>query len=189
MTRMLFRWLATMTLLSLILVGCGGDDDPSAEEAKAALQESVLRVGSIALVHETLSAETSDLAEFGDVARRVVLMVGDALGLPERQIEIKVAGGTGPLGADVSTPLAVTLVELLQNCVDHAFPDGRPGTVGVELSATPDEVAEQVAAHFFHHRFGALRHHLRILAVLDHQQGHIHFAGQDRCIAHAHDRW
>ena len=33
----------------------------------------VAGVGSIALVHETLSAETSDLAEFGDVARRIVL--------------------------------------------------------------------------------------------------------------------
>jgi two-component sensor histidine kinase len=111
------------------------------DEAKAALQESVLRVGSIALVHETLSADTSDVADFGDVARRIAMMVGDALGLAERRVEIKVAGGTGPLGADLSTPLAVTLVELLQNAADHAFPDGRPGTVGVELSVVDDEVA------------------------------------------------
>ena len=110
------------------------------EEAKAALKESELRIGSIALVHETLSGETSDVAEFGDVARRVGAMVGDALGLSERGIEIKVAGQTGPLGADISTPLAVTLAELLQNAVDHAFPDGRAGTVAVELAAEGSEV-------------------------------------------------
>ena len=110
------------------------------EEAKAALQESVLRVGSIALVHETLSGETADVAEFGEVARRVAVMVTDALGLPERGLEIKVAGETGLLGADLSTPLAVTLVELLQNAVDHAFPEGRTGTVAVEMSSVGDEV-------------------------------------------------
>jgi two-component sensor histidine kinase len=110
------------------------------EEAKGALQESVLRIGSIALVHETLSAETSDLAEFGDVARKVAQMVSDGLVLPERGVEIKVAGSTGPVGADISTPLAVTLAELLQNAIEHAFPSGRPGTVGVELSTEADEL-------------------------------------------------
>ena len=112
----------------------------NSEEAKAALQESVLRVGSIALVHETLSADTTDVAEFGDVARRIAQMVTDALGLKDRDLEIKVGGNTGPLGADMSTPLAVTLVELLQNSVDHAFPDGRSGSVVVEVSSTADDV-------------------------------------------------
>jgi ABC-type transporter Mla subunit MlaD len=36
MSRMPFRWIAITTLLVLILSGCGGDDDPSAEEAQAA---------------------------------------------------------------------------------------------------------------------------------------------------------
>jgi two-component sensor histidine kinase len=110
------------------------------EEAKAALQESVLRVGSIALVHETLSTESPDVADFGEVARRIARMVKDALGLNDRRIEVKIAGSSGPLGAEVSTPLAVTLVELLQNSVDHAFPDGRAGTVGVEVSSDDSEV-------------------------------------------------
>jgi two-component sensor histidine kinase len=79
-------------------------------EAKAALEESVLRIGSIALVHETLSAAPGDQADFGDVARRVADMVADGLLSPERQIEIKVAGRTGPLGADVSNTLFPTIV-------------------------------------------------------------------------------
>jgi two-component sensor histidine kinase len=110
------------------------------EEAKAALQESVLRIGSIALVHEILSEEPEDVGEFGEVARRIGAMVGEALVLPDQTVEVKVTGKTGPLGAELATPLAVTLAELLQNAVEHAFPDGRSGTVKVELSREDDEV-------------------------------------------------
>ena len=67
-------------------------------------------------------------------------MVSDVLVLPERRVEVKVAGSTGPIGADISTPLAVTLAELLQNAIEHAFPDGRSGTVGVDVSADENEV-------------------------------------------------
>ena len=103
-------------------------------EAKDALQESVLRIGSIALVHEILSEDVGDVAEFGEVARRIARMVGDGLTLPGRDHAIRVAGEAGPLRADIATPLAVSLSELLQNSLEHAFPDGRDGTVGVELA-------------------------------------------------------
>ena len=109
-------------------------------EARNALKESELRIGSIALVHETLSENPSDVAEFGDVARRVASMVSDGLVLPERRIDIKVSGFTGPLRAVIATPLAVTLAELIQNAVEHAFPEGRSGAIAIELSATETEV-------------------------------------------------
>ena len=110
------------------------------DEARNALKESELRIGSIALVHETLSEDPSDVADFGDIARRVAQMVSDGLVLPEHRIDIKVTGSTGPLRADLATPLAVTLAELIQNAVEHAFPDGRSGTIGIELSV--DDGAE-----------------------------------------------
>ena len=109
-------------------------------EARAALTESVLRVGSIALVHETLSEEPGDVAEFGEVARRIGRMVGEGLVLPERCVRIQVGGAAGPLGADLATPLAVVLTELLQNAVEHAFPEGSEGTVTVDLSRVDGEV-------------------------------------------------
>jgi len=105
------------------------------EEAKAALEESVLRIGSIALVHETLSEDPSDVAEFGEVARRITRMVGEGLVLPERRIEVEVTGATGPVAADLATPLAVTLTELMQNAIEHAFPEGRTsGRLSIELA-------------------------------------------------------
>ncbi len=106
----------------------------TSDEAKAAIEESVLRIGSIALVHETLSEDPSDVAEFGEVARRISRMVSEGLTHPGRQVEITVSGMAGPLGADIATPLAVTLTELLQNSLEHAFPDRAEGKIWVELT-------------------------------------------------------
>ncbi|MDQ3981085.1 MAG: sensor histidine kinase, partial [Actinomycetota bacterium] len=112
----------------------------TSDEARAALTESVLRVSSIALVHETLSEEPSDVAEFGEVARRIGRMVGEGLVLPERHVRIEVNGAAGPLGADLATPLAVVLTELLQNALEHAFPEGSDGSVVVDLARSNGEV-------------------------------------------------
>lgn len=112
----------------------------SSEEAKEALRESVLRIGSIALVHETLSEDPSDVAEFGEVARRIGRMVSDGLVLPEGGVQIKVTGAAGPVGAELATPLAVTLTELLQNAIEHAFPDDGGGMIIVEIGRDGDQI-------------------------------------------------
>jgi two-component sensor histidine kinase len=112
----------------------------TSDEAKGALHESVLRIGSIALVHETLSEGPSDVAEFGDVVRRITRMVAEGLMLPDSDVEMKVVGTTGPIGADVATPLAVSVTELMQNAMEHAFPGDRTGTVAVELAHSDDEI-------------------------------------------------
>lgn len=109
-------------------------------EARDALRESVLRIGSIALVHETLSEDPSDVAEFGEVARRIGHMVADGLVLPDRDITIKVTGDAGPVAADLATPLAVTLTELLQNSIEHAFPEERSGMIAIELDRARDDI-------------------------------------------------
>jgi two-component sensor histidine kinase len=116
----------------------------SSDEAKSALAESVLRVGAIALVHEALSEAPSEMADFGDIARRISMMVSEGLVSPEKEIEIKVTGSTGPLGAEIATPLAVTVTELIQNAVEHAFPDAREGTISVELTREDENVVAVV---------------------------------------------
>ena len=99
-------------------------------EAKAALGESERRIRSIAVVHETLAKETGDVVDFDQVAERVVAMVEEGLAGPG--VRMGVRGSCGEVSAEVATPLAVALAELLQNCVDHAF-DGGEGQVAVTL--------------------------------------------------------
>jgi two-component sensor histidine kinase len=96
-------------------------------EAKEAVEESVRRIRSIALVHETLSRETGDDVNFSEIVRPLVRMVEESLLGPDRKVRFLVEGDAGILPARVATPLAVVLTELLQNAVDHAFPHGDDG--------------------------------------------------------------
>ncbi len=92
------------------------------DEARRAIEESVRRIGSIAVVHETLSREAGDDVPFAEIARPIIRMVEDSLTNPERPIFFALAGDTVTLPAQVATPLALVLTELLQNTVDHAYP-------------------------------------------------------------------
>ena len=108
-------------------------------EAKAAIEESVRRIRSIALVHETLSHEAGDDVAFGEIVRPLVRMVEEGLTDPDRPVAFKVIGDAGVLPAEVATSLAVVLTELLQNVVDHGYPadaalEGSNGLVTVELA-------------------------------------------------------
>jgi len=94
-------------------------------EARAAIEESVRRIRSIALVHETLSAGASQDVDFGGIVRELVRMVGEGLVSEHQPVRLMVVGDPGEVRAEVATPLAVVLTELLQNAVEHGFPGDR----------------------------------------------------------------
>jgi len=106
------------------------------EEAKAAVAESVRRIRTIALVHETLSREPGDDVAFIEIVRPLVRLVEEGLQSPDRPVRFVVHGDGGRLPANIATPLSVVLTELLQNAIDHGFPEGEGGgTVAVQLDA------------------------------------------------------
>ncbi len=112
----------------------------ASEEARDALRESVRRISSIAVVHQTLSQESQQRVDFGEVAQRIVAMLGDGLVHPEVPIALSVHGEPGDLASDVATPLALVLSELVQNGLEHAFgvpehPEG--GQVQVHFERGP----------------------------------------------------
>jgi two-component system, sensor histidine kinase PdtaS len=108
----------------------------------AALEDSVRRIASIALVHETLTEEFEGAVDMAEVAGRVVRMLEGSLG--REDVRIALEAGSVPVDAAVATPLAVVLNELVQNAVEHGLGDG-PGTVTVELrGGGPDPVNLEV---------------------------------------------
>jgi two-component sensor histidine kinase len=110
-------------------------------EAKAAVAESVRRIRTIALVHETLSREPGDDVAFVEIVRPLLRLVEESLQSPERPIRFMVIGDGGRLAATVVTPLSVVLTELLQNAVDHGFPEGDGGgNVAVRLQVEESEL-------------------------------------------------
>jgi two-component sensor histidine kinase len=119
--------------------------------ARVALHEAERRVRSISLVHEILSRDPSDQVPFAEIVVSLVQMAEDSV-VSSQPIVITTRGDLGEVTADVATPLAVTLAELLQNAVEHAFdpePAGGPdasagdapvGHVDVTLSHTGTEL-------------------------------------------------
>ena len=93
-----------------------------AGEGKDALEEAERRVRSIALVHEILSREATDQVDFNEILPSLVRMAEDLIS-PEHPVGIGYDGEAGELPAEVATPLAVILTELLQNAAEHAFPE------------------------------------------------------------------
>lgn len=106
-------------------------------EAKSAIDESVRRIRSIALVHEILAQDGGDDVRFLDVAVPITQMVEQALVSPDRPVTIRFVGDGPTLPASVSSSLAVVLTELLQNAVEHGYPPGTTGgRVTIELQST-----------------------------------------------------
>jgi len=102
-------------------------------DARAALEESVRRVASIAIVHETLAMSVDEAVEFDTIVDRVAAAAVE-VAEPETKVHLRRASSFGILPAEVATPLAMVLNELLLNAVEHGFPGG--GTDGeVVISA------------------------------------------------------
>ncbi|MBA3803348.1 MAG: PAS domain-containing sensor histidine kinase [Acidimicrobiia bacterium] len=96
-------------------------------EAKAAVSESVRRIRTIALVHEALSREPGDDVTFIEIVRPLLRLAEEGLQSPDRPVNFILRGDGGRIPAAVATPLSVVLTELLQNAVDHGFPEGSVG--------------------------------------------------------------
>jgi two-component sensor histidine kinase len=110
-------------------------------EAKSAVAESVRRIRTIALVHETLSREPGDDVPFLEIVRPLLRLAEEGLQSPDRPVRFTVQGNGGRMPSTVATPLSVVLTELLQNAVDHGFPEGSGGgDVVVQLDGDHDGV-------------------------------------------------
>jgi two-component sensor histidine kinase len=120
----------------------------TAPEARAALEEAVRRVGSIAIVHETLSHAPEEIVDFDDIASRVAMMAGE-LSAAEARVTPRLRGAFGRLPAATATPLALVLTELMQNALQHGLSrpgsDAVTGTLVVTASRRDDRLAVSVA--------------------------------------------
>jgi two-component system, sensor histidine kinase PdtaS len=87
---------------------------------REALEEAVRRVGSIAIVHETLAQAFDEYVDFDDVADRLRVMVAE-VSSGEATVTSTREGSFGTLTAELATPLAMILTEVLQNAVQHGF--------------------------------------------------------------------
>jgi two-component sensor histidine kinase len=106
-----------------------------APEARMALEESVRRVASIALVHETLSMSSDEAVEFDGIVDRVATAATE-VATTSVPVHMRREGTFGVLPAEIATSLVMVLNELLINAVEHGFPSAEddepvePATLG-----------------------------------------------------------
>ncbi len=114
------------------------------EEAAGALREAERRIQSISVVHEILARDPGDEVIFDEIVESLVRMTEDVTpsGTP---ITIEVDGEAGEVNADIATPLAVVIAELMQNAIEHAFPGRSEGRIWIRLDRTPELLHVQVA--------------------------------------------
>ncbi|MDN5860481.1 MAG: PAS domain-containing sensor histidine kinase [Pseudonocardia sp.] len=99
-------------------------------EARRALAESVRRVNSIALVHESLSVSVAEMVDFDELVDRVLPAIGDGA-TADIRAKVRREGSFGTVPAAMATPLVLVLTELVHNALAHAFDPGIAGEVVV----------------------------------------------------------
>src|SRR4051812_15071500 len=99
------------------------------ESARLALEEAVRRVGSIAIVHETLSQAVEEQVDFDDLVDPLARMVTEVSAVGSR-VRVRREGSFGVLSSESATALAMVLTEVLQNAVEHGYDPDAPDTAG-----------------------------------------------------------
>jgi two-component sensor histidine kinase len=97
-------------------------------EARQALEDSVRRIGSIALVHDALSISSDEHVSVDDIVDKLIVMLSD-LNAPGTSVIVRRQGRFGSLEAERAMSLTTVLTELAQNALEHAFQPGDSGEV------------------------------------------------------------
>lgn len=119
-----------------------------APEGRTALAEAERRIRAIAIVHEVLSRDASDQVPFDEIIHALLRMAQESSD-SSQGVAVRVAGHLGDIPADMATPLAVVLNELVQNAIEHGFVGGFYSKCGQSTQAPRiDLVFERAAAHY-----------------------------------------
>ena len=119
--------------------------DSLPDSFRAAIDESQLRVRSMALLHEQLyTGERLDQLDFGGY---ISTLTHDLFATySARSGEVRLALQVEPVALDIdrAVPCGLILNELVTNSLKHAFPAGRPGEIRVELSSREGAIVLRV---------------------------------------------
>jgi two-component sensor histidine kinase len=110
------------------------------EEARQILDETLNRILSIAVIHEFLSNENSNIINIKEVSNRIVAQFRQGMLNPDKEIELELVGEPIYLPARQATACSLIINELLQNAIEHGFEHKQNGFVRVNLVDEGDEV-------------------------------------------------
>jgi two-component sensor histidine kinase len=115
------------------------------EEVRRALDDSVARILSVAVVHEFFSQQEARVINIKDVSQRIVSHTRQGILQPDKRIRLTLSGPSIYLPAQQATTCALVINELLQNAVEHGYERKPGGTISVNLQDNGNSVVIAVA--------------------------------------------
>lgn len=126
---------------SLIVMQSREIADPAIRASLKSMRE---RVEALSTVHHLLY-QTDDVRQLSvaDLVRDLVTGLVSSAGREEIGADLDL--DDVPVRADHATPISLIVNELVTNALKHAFPDGRAGTISVQVKQQPEGLVVEVA--------------------------------------------
>ncbi|CAN5342719.1 hypothetical protein BH23BAC3_BH23BAC3_12170 [soil metagenome] len=116
------------------------------ENAKKALQQSQLRIQSIALVHEKLyQNETFADINISEFVKELVHAVSQSFQKPDQYVKIHYSLEDIRMNINQAIPFSLLLNECLVNSYKHAFNGDQMGNITIDLQKTDDKIHIEIA--------------------------------------------
>ena len=109
------------------------------EDVKQALQDSIHRIESMALVHEIVSNFDEDYVALRSIIEELWRLLRQGLGSSEQRIDMEYMGEDIIMSSHKASYVSLVMNELFSNLFKHAFKDRTDGQVQVEVRDVKDE--------------------------------------------------
>ena len=103
------------------------------DQAKKAFSESINRVLSIAVTHELLAQNGVDDVDIKDILTNLVQNTIYYNSKPSTNIKVEITGDNFSIDSDKATSIALAVNELVQNCMEYAFPNRKEGNIRIHI--------------------------------------------------------
>ncbi|HYL39652.1 MAG TPA: histidine kinase dimerization/phosphoacceptor domain -containing protein [Bryobacteraceae bacterium] len=110
------------------------------EDARKAFEDSQNRIHSMALLHDMLCrAGNFSRIDLADYTRQLATHLFQSYGAVSRRVRLDASLSPIHLSLEGAVPYGLIVNELLANALEHAFPGGRSGVIGIELRELADQ--------------------------------------------------
>ena len=110
------------------------------EDARKAFEDSQNRIHSMALLHDMLCRSGNfSRIDLADYTRQLAAHLFQSYGAVSRRVRLEAGLSPIHLSLEGAVPYGLIVNELLANALEHAFPGGRSGVIGIELRELADQ--------------------------------------------------
>jgi two-component sensor histidine kinase len=112
-------------------------DDTPDKVGQRGIKAISRRVSTLAQVYDhLLGSEMTRTTDFGSYVRSLCLNLAEIQAAPEGSVTLTCDSDALILDLDVVTALGIVVAEVVSNSYDHAFPDGKKGSIVVSVHRT-----------------------------------------------------